>query len=558
MFAGPKTTRLLWLGTLIGLGIFAVEIAFAYALQGFLFSIGVLANPSLALPSWVPHSRFAYVLGFIAALGTLRGLLYWAHIAVQGLAHEEVKYVQRSRLLTWALQSRSCSISQVTALYHARTNAVGESIYCIQNVVVQATSAVFLAGTLFFLAPVLTAITATILIFLAWPLRWADKKISEVGKFVAAQWDRTNDRLLMSIKNLVLLQIYGTQTYEENLAQESLLAYRRRSPTFYFLAGLKFAFPQTVGLFMVCLIAVMARYFMRFPPGMLVSYFYLFLRLVQTFSTINQSFSSFLFSLPQCKEIFVWWKQHSAGDTRTAWAAALPTAGSPVPDTQCIGWRLEGVHFYYPDADAPVLNALDLDIPPGKAVVIIGPSGSGKSTLLYLLLGCLDADRGKVEVLFDRGPARPLREVRPFVLENVGYVGPECFLIEGTVLENIKYGLRRSPSSEEIAEALRLAECQFIQTLPKGLSHPLTEQGQGLSAGQKQRLALARALLRRPKVLILDEATSNLDMDTEARLINTLMKFKGRMTIVAVTHRQGMLRIADQQVSLHERVQPGA
>ena len=94
--------------------------------------------------------------------------------------------------------------------------------------------------------------------------------------------------------------------------------------------------------------------------------------------------------------------------------------------------------------------------------------------------------------------------------------------------------------------ALNLANCAFVSRLDKGLEHGLTEQGEGLSAGQKQRLALARALLRKPNVLILDEATSNLDIHSEESLVKTFEQLKGKVTIIAVTHREALLRIADQ------------
>jgi ABC-type multidrug transport system fused ATPase/permease subunit len=214
-----------------------------------------------------------------------------------------------------------------------------------------------------------------------------------------------------------------------------------------------------------------------------------------------------------------------------------------------VGWRLSGLRFGFPEASGPVFTGFDLAVKPGSFTVLIGPSGCGKSTLIGLLLGVVSPQSGSVEVL-DGTSAAALSTLRPRLLRSVGYVGPESFLIEGTLRDNLLYGLGREPSSEEILLALRQAECDFVASLPLGLSHQLTEQGQGLSAGQKQRLSLARALLRRPTVLILDEATANLDSATEARLIETLGRFKGRMTIVAATHREALLTLADQVVRL--------
>jgi len=156
---------------------------------------------------------------------------------------------------------------------------------------------------------------------------------------------------------------------------------------------------------------------------------------------------------------------------------------------------------------------------------------------------------GRIDLVVD-GSRAALAGCRPRLMPMVGYVGAESFLVDGTIRENLLYGVPGAPNDAELANALRKAECGFIDDLPKGLEHRLTDQGAGLSSGQKQRLSLARALLRRPKVLVLDEATANLDVATEERLVDTLAQLKSRMTIVAVTHRQALLRLADQVLTL--------
>ena len=168
---------------------------------------------------------------------------------------------------------------------------------------------------------------------------------------------------------------------------------------------------------------------------------------------------------------------------------------------------------------------------------------------MNLLLGEIHADEGKVEVLL-REKAFSIEECRHEVLPRVGYVGAESFLIGGTLRENLVYGLTRVVTDDELRDAIQLAQCQFIFEQEKGLEHILNDQGGGLSAGQKQRLCLARALLRSPKVLILDEATANLDEATESALIDTLSALKGKMTMICATHRKGFLRLADRVIEL--------
>jgi ATP-binding cassette subfamily B protein len=223
--------------------------------------------------------------------------------------------------------------------------------------------------------------------------------------------------------------------------------------------------------------------------------------------------------------------------------------GEEIALRQPIGWDLKNVSFTYPESDTTVIKLLSLTVAPGSTLVILGPSGTGKSTLLSMLVGDLSPTEGTVSVMLD-GEPKSLTEAQSRLSKNIGYVGPESFIFDGTVYENLVYGLFRPVTDTEVREALEITECQFVWSLPHQLSHHLSDQGHGLSAGQKQRLSLARAFLRQPKALILDEATSNLDTETEARLIQTFLRIKGRMTVVCVTHRDSLLTIADRKIVL--------
>lgn len=549
-FLGPKTCRLLALGALAGLGLFVAEAAFAYALQAFLRNLGVLGPSAVALPIWMANLSIRGVLGLVFLVGTVRGLLIGTQSWMQGTANEELTHRARAQLLEWTFRSESVSTSKISALFNSRTISAGFAVASFQTLVVQATAALLLGASLLVMAPAMTLLVIAALLLIAWPLRFADRGIKAAGEGLRSQWDKTNTRLLRSIKNLLLLQIYGTLNDEESRAQDNLRAYRDHAIQYYFLTGVKYAVPQILGVLLICLIAVFARSLGNIRTGLLVSYFYLMLRFLQIFTSINQSISGIVLHWPQLNDLYLWWKEQASGPENTRPAS---TKELPAPFVELVGWKLSGLDFAYPGGEGQVISDLSLLIEPGKTLVIRGPSGVGKSTLLSLMLGGLKPSRGSVEVLLNGGRTQNLEECRPKLLQSIGYVGSESFLIEGTIAQNITYGLAREPSPAEIKDAIEKAECHFIYALPQGLEHALTEQGQGLSGGQKQRLSLVRALLRRPKVLILDEATSNLDHETESKIVSTLAHLKAQMTIIAVTHRQELMRISDQCLTLERR-----
>jgi ABC transporter fused permease/ATP-binding protein len=206
---------------------------------------------------------------------------------------------------------------------------------------------------------------------------------------------------------------------------------------------------------------------------------------------------------------------------------------------------LERVSFAYPSRRGqPVLTDVDLEIRPGEVVALVGPSGAGKSTILSLLLRFYDADSGRV--LFEGADVRtlPLGDLR----RSFAMVAQEPVLFSGTIQGNIAYG-RDGATREEIEAAAKDAFAhEFISGFPDGYDTVIGERGTKLSGGQKQRIALARALLANPRVLVLDEATSNLDAESEAAVQAALARLMHGRTTIIVAHRLSTVRDADRIV----------
>lgn len=207
--------------------------------------------------------------------------------------------------------------------------------------------------------------------------------------------------------------------------------------------------------------------------------------------------------------------------------------------------RFEDVQFAY--ATGPeILHGIDLDLPAGGSLAVVGATGAGKSTIVKLLLRFYDATGGRITLDGHDVRTWRLADLR----RSIGLVSQDVFLFHGSVRENIAYG-RRDATDAEIEAAARAAEAHgFIEDLPEGYDTVVGERGQKLSGGQRQRISIARAVLCDPPILVLDEATSSVDNETEAAIQRSLARIaRGRTTLV-IAHRLSTIRQADHIVVL--------
>ena len=201
----------------------------------------------------------------------------------------------------------------------------------------------------------------------------------------------------------------------------------------------------------------------------------------------------------------------------------------------------EGVTFCYPEGH-PVLEDLTFTVPGGQVVALVGPNGGGKTTLVSLLPRFFEADAGRI--LIDQQDIRDveLRSLR----DHIGIVSQDTILFSGNIRENIAYG-RPDATMEEIVEAARVANAlEFIQAHKKGFERKVGERGIKLSGGQRQRIAIARAVMRNPSILILDEATSNVDSESEALIRDALNRLMHGRTTFIIAHRISTVQRVDQ------------
>ena len=220
-------------------------------------------------------------------------------------------------------------------------------------------------------------------------------------------------------------------------------------------------------------------------------------------------------------------------------------ASEPVHLGSPAGIRMEHVSFAYPDGTRKVIDDFSHDFRPGSRTAIVGETGAGKSTLIRLILALLRPQSGSIVIYGPRSSAEASAATRC----NLTYVPQGNSLLSGTVRDNLLLG---DPEADEagIKEALRVAAADFVFQLPDGLDTPCSENGGGLSEGQAQRIAIARALLRRGSILLLDEFSSSLDPETEKRLMENLSSALPGRTMIFITHRRKITEYCSDIIEL--------
>jgi ABC-type multidrug transport system fused ATPase/permease subunit len=211
--------------------------------------------------------------------------------------------------------------------------------------------------------------------------------------------------------------------------------------------------------------------------------------------------------------------------------------------SRCIDF--EDVTFFYPDRPIPALDSIDLHIEYGQIVALVGENGAGKSTLISLVPRLFEPQKGCISIDGLDISAVSLGSLR----RQIAMVPQQTILFNDSILGNIRFGLR--VSAKQVEDAARAA-CvdEFVEPLPRGYDTRLGELGSGLSEGQKQRLAIARALLRKPRILLLDEPTSQIDPDSEFKIHRVLRGLSGATTVVLIAHRSSTIELADMVVRM--------
>ncbi len=215
-----------------------------------------------------------------------------------------------------------------------------------------------------------------------------------------------------------------------------------------------------------------------------------------------------------------------------------------------LGICFDHVSFAYPNGKRHILNDFSFNFPAGKTTAIVGETGAGKTTLIKLTFALIHPQKGSIKLT----SSQSIHDITPSLRKHFSYVPQGNTLFSGTIRSNLLLG-NPNATEEDMLEVLNLAEATFVKESPNGLDTPCGEAGDGLSEGQAQRIAIARALLSQGRIMVFDEATSALDSETEKRVLNNISLAYPTRTVIFITHRAEVLKHADLTLHINREIE---
>jgi ATP-binding cassette subfamily C protein len=475
---------------------------------------------------------FVVLIGVRTMLGRLQSVAIY---------DSEQRFEVRTRLELYR------SISNASWLYLCRSRT-SDFIHALTAELSRAGQAAFhlmmLAGDLILtslyllialrLAPAMTAIVIACAALLATALRGRSRALEQTGQDLSAITNLLFAVTADHLQNLKTVKAYGVEArnYEifaglsNEVARANVDAERQQTS-----ASAWFELGSAIILGIVLYFSIQ---YLAVAPAALLILLILFARVMPRFLGALQKWHLFVNAMPAFVNL-------TAMQSRFA-AAADDDHGEAASERELRGdIGIVDATFAYTPGAMPVIAGMNLTIPAGQIVAIVGPSGAGKSTVADLVMGLITPDSGCLEIGGAPLGAGELRRWR----QQVGYATSDTFLFHDTIRANLLWA-RPDATDEDLHAALEIAAAEeFVAATASGLDTVVGDRGIALSQGERQRLSLARAWLRHPRVMVLDEATNSLDSKTEARVLGEISRRRGDLTVLLIAHRLSTIRCAD-------------
>lgn len=570
-FIGRKSFFWINLSILSGLSLAVIEVLLSIIIAMVLRSLGI-TDSNLNLPpilsSKVDHA--SWLLFGLIIIGFSRG--FFQFLVVQSAKVAQEMILLRLKLILNYQYFHSEFAHKSTTDYTFKHNEVFPNAALLSSYVT-AVFPYFLQAGFLFIFLLYRSISSTLVGFamvvvIGFIVHFTNKKSHQIIEELNKKSNEYFQKSITTIKNWFLLKVTKTLDTEYNKLIKNALSYAASNVRINFLVNASGAIPSALGTSIVAVLILLQLKYPEHNGLAFIGYLYIFIRFVQNLGFIAHNYgfiqsqfhnfksaASFFFAFDKATISEALKYANHISLTGTNWKKidkyvektsddelVFTKRENPKPPTI----KFNNVSFQYPKTNQPILTNLSFEVRSGESIAIAGKSGKGKSTILSILTGILVPNSGEVKVN-DLSPIEYFQNIKV----RIGYVGPESYLIHGSIRDNLIYGNPYQVSDDDIRESLELAQLRSsVEALPKGIDHRITESGEGLSTGQKQRLCLARAFLLKPDILILDEPTANLDLDTEREIAFSLQKLIGKSTIIVVSHSEGLIQFIQNKLVL--------
>lgn len=459
--------------------------------------------------------------------------------AIQNLKNELYNHILNLDMRFFSKKATGYLMTRVANDVSSLQNMI---VLAFGNVMQSPVNLFFLFIFIIILNPQLTIVNLFFLIIAAIPTVVLGKKIRKMSRKIRDKISDMNEIMQETLSGIQIVKGFGMEDYEINRFQEKNIKFFKYSIKRKFIRALSDPLMNLLGAFAVVIIMLIATKFIIDREVMSGSDFFIYLfallRMyvpIRKLSKANQDLQEGLAGAERIFEVI---------DTKpTISESPQPISFKGLKDAI----EFSNISFSY-NNERIVLDDISFAAKIGEVTAIVGPSGSGKTTITYLLLRFYDPQKGTIRI--------DCTDIKEFSFEslheNMGLVTQESILFNDTVKNNISYGRRKYSDEEIIQSAKRANAHDFIMQLPKGYDTVIGERGLILSGGQKQRIAIARAILKNPSILILDEATSNLDSESEALIQGAIDELIKNRTTIVIAHRLSTITNANQILVLNE------
>ena len=544
-FLGKKALVIMVKSSAIGILWFLIESSFIFIIQAFLISLKLIDIKATNLPVSYEYTPF---MTFIALMlfGFFRSIIIFFKYYFIGISGQAITRHYRDTILQHAyLNYSKINSSEISFIYNEVVMSAKDLTIKVSSALLSLVAASLFVILALMIAPVELIISLIMISTLVYPLFLLDKRIKILDHNIYKISKDVNEHLSRGLKNIFLLKAYDQINNEVKKGFNLNQGYEKFHEAFYIIYSLKGALPILVGLFTISSVMYLSVTYFGGTAVKLISFFYIFIRLIMSFTIFLTAASSVKFKLKglgvllEIKENLksIPKKEVPHKENKTSISQSLISKQNII---------VSNLSFSY--NENKVLNNFNAKVSASFPMILKGASGSGKSTFISLLLKVNKPDSGTI-LINDYN----IHQAQESYSNSLAYVGPEPFLIPKSIKENLLYFYSKKNYKYidlKIYDILKKVDLyEDILSLNKGINTILNEYTQ-LSTGQKQRLSIARAFLREPKVLILDEATANLDDNTEKKIIKLIEEHKDKMAIIIVTHKHTFDYFTNNIISL--------